>query len=91
MKTNNSYLKHSLKILARVEGVTVEEHDKAYKYVENYIERLMKENGYLICENDALKTDIAHKDATIEQLMKDSAKSKTPVKKKTPAKKTEKK
>lgn len=91
MKTNNSYLKHQMKILAQSEGVTVEAREKAYKYVEKYIERLTKENGDLICENDALKADIAHKDATIEQLMKESAKSKTPVKKKTAAKKTVKK
>lgn len=112
MKTNNSYLKHQMKILAQSEGVTVEAREKAYKYVENYIAKLMNENEELYnsvktlrkdcneacefanalqIENDALKADIVHKDATIEQLMKDSAKPKTPVKKKTAAKKTVKK
>lgn len=64
--TNNTYLKHQLRILAEHEGVTVEARDKAYKYVANYIEKMLAEiNGY-IETIDHLVADLKEAENTIE-------------------------
>jgi len=104
MKTNNSYLKHSLKILAQSEGVTVEAREKAYTYVEKYIEKLLIENDELREDIDGLAAELKEAHDTISAQAKqcgelkkeieklrgaeEAPKTKAPVKKKTQAKKT---
>lgn len=62
MKTNNSYLKHQMKILAQSEGVTVEAREKAYKYVEKYMTEL-------ITKNAGLEQVMAQYDNSFDELM----------------------
>ena len=104
MKTNNSYLKHSLKILSQHEGVTVEAREKAYTYVEKYIQKLLIENDGLRKDIDGLAAELKEAHDTISAQAKqcgelkkeieklhvaeESTKTKAPVKKKTQAKKT---
>ena len=80
MKTNNSYLKHSLKILAQSEGITVEAREKAYKYVEKYMTELIAKNAgleqamaqYDNTFNEQMRT-IQNQEDTIADLRKDLA------------------
>ena len=84
MKTNNSYLKHQMKVLSQHEGVTVEAREKAYKYVEKFIEKL-------IIENDGLCEDIDHLAAELKEAHDASeAQARLCKETKKPAKKTKK-
>lgn len=83
MKSNNSYLKHQLKILSLHEGVTVEAREKAFAYVAKKMqemgETILKLEGNLQNARDEIQT------MTNEmELMKkepDASKEKKPAKK----------
>jgi len=80
METNNSYLKHQMKILSQHEGVTVEAREKAYTYVEKYMTELIAKNAgleqvmaqYNNTFDEQMRT-IQNQEDTIADLRKDLA------------------
>lgn len=81
MKTNNSYLKYQMKILAQHEGVTVEAREKAYKYVEKLIEKMIIENEGLCEDIDHLAAELKEAHDAIDAQAKLCKETKKPAKK----------
>ena len=76
MKTNNSYLKHQMKILSQHEGVTVEAREKAFEYV---VKKMKEMTDTILTLEDEIQAMTNEMELMKKKL--DTSKEKKPAKK----------